>query len=98
MITKKDMQDRTKAAKAKQLEVSKAYAEKWLDETMEEDFYAAAARGETSITFHVPKPIQFEALRKVLGERGFRAEPINCNSTYYKYNLPEPQLVCYWFF
>lgn len=98
MITKEKMQELTREAKAKQMEVNKVFAAKWFDSTMEEDFYAAAAMGETHITFHVPKQVHLEALRKVLGERGFRVELAEHGSIYYRYNSPEPQIVCHWFF
>lgn len=98
MITKEKMQELTREAKAKQMEVNVVFAEKWLDSNMEEDFFAAAASGKTYIVFHVPEQVHIEALRKVLGGRGFRVELAEYGSIYYHYNLPEPQIVCHWFF
>lgn len=98
MITKEKMQELTREAKAKQMEINVAFAEKWLDLNMEEDFYAAATSGKTYIVFHVPKQVHIEALRKVLGERGFRVELAEYGSIYYCCNLSEPQIVCHWFF
>lgn len=98
MITKEKMRELTREAKSKQMEVNKVFAANWLDSTMEEDFYAAAAMGETHITFHVPNQVNLEALRKVLGERGFRVELAEYDSGYYNNHLPNPQIVCHWFF